>query len=40
MARIALDDVIYSERAEDKMWGHGIVPTQLIEAISSRNFQD
>lgn len=38
MVRIVLDDVIYSERAEDKMWSHGIVPTQLIEAISSLNF--
>jgi hypothetical protein len=39
MARIALDDVIYSERAEDKLRGHGIVPRPLIEAISSQNYR-
>lgn len=39
MVRITVDDVIYSERAEDKMWEHGIVPTQIVESISSQTFK-
>lgn len=39
MARITVDDVVYSERAEDKVWEHGIVPTQFIEAISAQTFK-
>lgn len=39
VVRITVDDVIYSERAEDKMWDDGIVPAQVVEAISSQSFK-
>lgn len=38
MAHFEVAELIYSERAEDKMWDHGVTPEQLDEVIDRQAY--